>query len=393
MKKIPASFHRYVVSGPKPTIDAILALLRDHAFKTGDFGKPDEVEYGWSGGDHVLDAEFSFDHNVFGDVLVFGLRIDTNKPPGSLKTAYLAQECQALAAGNPSGFISKAQKRNAKETVARKLEDEIRSGQHRRSKVVPVLWDLAAGTVYSTAKGGSDDKLREIFARSFSVELEHLTAGSSACRLLDTAGRRRDYEDMQPTRFVRGPEGEGQQPEYPWVAKGVEPKEFLGNEFLLWLWLWHLADTLMGSIPVAGPLRKYDVFFDRTLELDCAYGQTGRDALRGDRPTKMPEAHDALKSGKLPRKAGLIISVAGEQFSLALSADGLSISSLKLPEVEADGERELFEGRLAHLRTIAAAVDALFAFFLADRADHAWETRVAGIRKWVVAAKCAKAVA
>jgi hypothetical protein len=145
MKKIPASFHRYVVSGPKPTIDAILALLRDHAFKTGDFGKPDEVEYGWSGGDHVLDAEFSFDHNVFGDVLVFGLRIDTNKPPGSLKTAYLAQECQALAAGNPSGFISKAQKRNAKETVARKLEDEIRSGQHRRSKVVPVLWDLAAG--------------------------------------------------------------------------------------------------------------------------------------------------------------------------------------------------------------------------------------------------------
>ena len=388
MKKIPTSFHRYFAS-PTLTIEAILDGLRAHAFRTAAVGIPEELEYGWSGGDHMLDAEFSFEHNVFGDVLAFGLRIDTNKPPGSLKAAYLAQECRALAAANPSGFISKAQKRDAKETVRAKLEDEIRSGQHRRSKVIPVLWDLAEGTVYSPATGAAEDTLREIFARAFGVEMSPLTAGSSACQMLAEVGRTRDYEDLVATRFVRGPEGEGRQPEYPWVAKGVEPKEFLGNELLLWLW--HLADTLMGNIPVAGSLKEIAIFFDRTLELDCAYGQTGRDALRGDGPTKMPEAHDALKSGKLPRKAGLIISVAGEQFALALSADRLAISSLKLPDVEADTERELFEGRLAHLRTVTAAVDALFAFFLADRTGHRWENRVAGIRKWIVTPKPATA--
>ena len=50
-------------------------------------------------------------------------------------------------------------------------------------------------------------------------------------RLLEPHGRRRDYEDMRPTRFVPGPEGEGQYPEYPWVMKGPEPKDFVGNEF------------------------------------------------------------------------------------------------------------------------------------------------------------------
>ena len=72
-----------------------------------------------------------------------------------------------------------------------------------------------------------------------------MTAGSLALRLLEPHGRRRDYEDLRPTRFVTGPEGESQFPEYPWVAKGPEPKDFLGNEFLLWLW--HEADAAPAS--------------------------------------------------------------------------------------------------------------------------------------------------
>ena len=75
--------------------------------------------------------------------------------------------------------------------------------------------------------------MAEIFERTFKCELQPLTAGSQAARLLVEGGKRREYEDFRPTRFVAGPEGEGQYPEYPWVAKGPEPKDFLGNEFLV----------------------------------------------------------------------------------------------------------------------------------------------------------------
>src|SRR5205823_3752099 len=124
-----------------------------------------------------------------------------------------------------------------------------------------------------------------------------------------------DYEDLRATRFVTGPEGEGQRPEYPWVTKGPEPKDFLGNEFLVWLW--HQIEQNEGTVEIDGG--ELTAYIDRSLELDCAYGQTGRDFLRGDGASRMPEALDALKSGKVPRKAGVILHAAGQQFEFNLN--------------------------------------------------------------------------
>ena len=90
---------------------------------------PEETEYGWGGGRHILDSKFSFERNVFADALHFALRIDTNKVPGKLKKAYRMMEEEATAAANPSGFISKSQKRETKESVRRQLDQELRSGK------------------------------------------------------------------------------------------------------------------------------------------------------------------------------------------------------------------------------------------------------------------------
>ena len=100
--------------------------------KPGEFGA-EEVEYGWGGGRHVLDGHFGFEQNVFADALHFALRIDTNKVPGDLKKAYQLMEEEAVAAGNPSGFISKSQKRDVKDVVRRKLEE---GGRYRLIQTV-----------------------------------------------------------------------------------------------------------------------------------------------------------------------------------------------------------------------------------------------------------------
>src|SRR3954469_3968388 len=119
------SFRRFAVLGDAPTSpdEKLLEKLGEHALKTSDIGLPEEVEYGWSGGRHVLDGNFSFEHNVFGDSLSFALRVDTNKVPGDLKKAYQIIEEDAVPKKNPSGFLSKQQKKEVKDTVNKKIDE------------------------------------------------------------------------------------------------------------------------------------------------------------------------------------------------------------------------------------------------------------------------------
>ena len=376
------SFRRFAVVGDSSAqIDQdLLDKLAENALRPGELGVPEESEYGWSGGRHVLDGEFTFENNVYGDALFFALRIDTNKVPGDLKRAYTAMEEQAAAATNPSGFISKNQKRDAREIVRRKIEEEIRSGRFRRSKLLPIVWDLPSATLYCAASGSALEQLLELFERTFGLTLQPLSAGSIAIRLLEPKGRRRDYEDMRPTRFVFGSDGESQQPEYGWVSRGPEPKDFLGNEFLLWLW--HETEKNGGDVSTAGG--DVSVLFDRSLDLDCAYGQSGKASLRATGPTHMPEARDALRTGKVPRKAGMVLDVSKMQFSLTFNPESFSIGAARLPDVEeAETPRVVFEERIGLLRELSKSIDGMYESFLKVRASSSWEGQSSTIRRWI----------
>ncbi len=276
------TFRRFAVIGnkqPQSVTQDHLDALAEFALREKELGVPEEVEYGWSGGRHVLDGAFSFENNVFADCLHFALRVDTNKFPGELKKAYQIMEEEAAAKKNPSGFISKLQKRDARDVVRRKIDDELRGGQHRRSKLVPVMWDLTTSTVYSAASGKAFEYLAEIFECTFDLTLAPLSSGTLALRLLEPKGKRRDYEDFRPTRFVTSLTSESEYPEYPWVLKGPEPKDFLGNEFLLWLWF--EAEGKNGGSIQTEAAGEVTILIDRLLDLDCAYGQSGKDSLAG----------------------------------------------------------------------------------------------------------------
>ena len=75
----------------------------------------------------------------------------------------------------------------------------------------------------------------------------------------------------------------------------------------------------------------------KTLTLDCPRGETGRDSLTDDAPTRLPEAFRALQSGKLPRKAGLILVRHGAQYELTLQAETLAVSGAAAPQAGRPG--------------------------------------------------------
>ena len=334
-----------------------------------------------------LDTTFSFDNNVYADAVVFGMRVDTHKVPGELKKAYLAIEEAALAKKNKSGFISKDQKKEAKENVLKRIEAEMRDGRYRRSKLTTLLWDLTTGTLYGSVSGKTFEMLAELFERTFGFALMPLSAGSLALSTLEPKGRRRDYEDARADAVRIGARRRIAISRISLDAERCRAQGLSRNEFLLWAW--HEAELRDGIIKVdgTGNNREVSLMIDRSIDLDCAYGQTGRDGLRGDGPGRMPEAKDAVRTGKVPRKAGLLLNASGCRFLAdAQPRSDAWFGSAKLPDIEdAESPRVVFEERIALLRDLTKTVDKLFEAFLKLRLSAGWESQVTAIRRWAVA--------
>jgi hypothetical protein len=383
------SFTRFKVVGDAPTMpdETMLEKFSQQALREDELTTA-EVDYGWVGGRHILDGEFGFANCVFNDCISIGMRIDTNRVPSELKKAYVALEENASASKNPSGFASKQQKKLARESASRKIEEDLASGRFRRSKLIDVLWDMTSQTLYAPVSLSQRDQLMELFERTHGLTLEPVSSGNLAAHLLDASGKRREYEDLTPTKFAAVP-NDGPA-EYPWTAKGDRTKDFLGNEFMLWLW--HASMHNGGEIRAGGDTAT--VMFARLLDLDCCFGTTGRTSLKFETPIEMVEAQEAIRTGKVPRKGGLAVALHGQIFALSLTAETLAMGGLKLPEIEnADSPRVLFEERITLLRNFCKAFDELFKSFIVARAGTGWEAHVQTIRKWMGAKSRAIAAA
>src|SRR5262249_49533251 len=157
---------------------------------------------------------------------------DTNKIPPDLLKAYTAIELKALAALNPSGLPSNRQRREAKDTARSRIEDEAKDGRFLRRKAYPVLWDaLSNELLVGTTSSGVIDRLDSHFEDPFGVGFEPLTAGTLAFRLAESRQQSRGIDDASPSPFVPGVSPEA----VSWVPD-ENSRDFLGNEFFLWLW-------------------------------------------------------------------------------------------------------------------------------------------------------------
>ena len=124
----------------------------------------------------------------------------------------------------------------------------------------------------------------------------------------------------------------------------------------------------------------------KTLTLDCPQGLTGSDSLKDEGPTRMPEAFRALQSGKLPRKAGLVLVRHGIQYDLTLQAETLAVSGLALPKVEGASGHEAHVARIDSLRHLVETLDLLYDAYGRRRTGPDWAGDLGRIRSWLTAA-------
>ncbi len=371
------TYVRYQISGdsPLPFGDEILEAVEQHAIgRHGAADANDGVRVGWAGGDHVLDTTFDHGKNLLNDALQVAIRVDTDKIPGSLLRAYTKMETDARAAGNPSGVPTKAQRAEAKEAARARAEAEAADGRFRRHAHYPVLWDGLSQTLYAGATSASVlDRLLTLFRETFDRTLEPITAGTLAQTLAPV-------ENFGPVGFV------GQDASYTsvaWAGEHADRPDFLGNEFLLWLW--HTLQNVGDTVKLADDTEA-TVMVAKTLTLDCPRGETGRDCLTNEGPTRLPEAFRALQAGKLPRKAGLIVVRQGSQYELTLQAENLSVSGASLPKIEGASGHELHMARVDQLRHLVETLDLLYDAFGRCRTGPEWSNELGRIRRWLQAA-------
>jgi len=372
------TFARYQVKGRSPGTfgPEYLERVQAHAIGRQRVANADGVEVGWTAGDHILDTSFDLVKNVVNDALHFCLRVDTNKLPSDLLRAYAQVDLQALAKNNPSGVPSARQKREARDSARERLEDEAKDGRFLKRKAFPVLWDapsneLLVGTTAVTAL----DRLHTLFEHTFGQGFELLSAGRSAFRLAQSRRQTAAIDDAAPSAFVPGLATD----EVAWLPDETG-RDFLGNEFLVWLWF--MLDSDSDTIALADG-SEAALMLTRTLMLECPRGQTGRESISSDAPARLPEARQALQAGKLPRRAGLTIVRHDQQYDLTLSAESLAVSGARLPAPEAVEERARLEERVGQLRHLLETLDLLFDAFVEKRASEGWVKELGRIQKWL----------
>jgi hypothetical protein len=353
-----------------------LDQLQDAAIGKQRIATGDGSQVGWIAGDHILDVRFDLAKNVINDSLQFALRIDEQKIPSDLLRAYTQVEIEGFAASNPSGFASSRQKREARQIAKERLEEEAKDGRYLRRKAIPILWDalsneLLVGTTSVTVL----DRLHPLFKETFNRTLEPMTAGRQAFFQAEANQQTRGLDDAAPTAFVAG-----QAQEVAWVSDEAD-RDFLGNEYLLWLWfqLSGEADTIKLSDDT-----EVAIMISRSLVLECPRGQTGKESISSDGPTRLPEAIRAIQAGKLPRRAGLTLVRQDHTYELTLQAETLAISGAKLPVPEAEENRARLEERVTQLRHLLETLDLLYLAFTSIRlSSDAWQKESSRIKKWL----------
>jgi hypothetical protein len=223
------------------------------------------------------------------------------------------------------------------------------------------------------------ERLQILFRETFDRTLEPITAGSLAYAQAESRGEERLVEDFGPIGFV---DGAGYST-VVWSADDASSRDFWGNEFLLWLWHTLQADGDTIALPDESEAA---VMMAKTLTLDCPRGETGRDCLTNEGPTRLPEAFRALQAGKLPRKAGLIVVRNGMEYEMTLQAEALAISGAKLPKAEGVSGREAAIARIDGLRDLVETLDLLYDAYGRRRTGAEWADNLRRIRRWLLQA-------
>lgn len=180
----------------------------------------------------------------------------------------------------------------------------------------------------------------------------------------------------------------------------IKTKQFIGAEFLTWLWYEAEAGNLSCQIncPVSMTSKNFYFWIDDKLTLKSNSHKTHESILKGGEPSQSHEAAVGLKDGKTVNsiKLGIHIETIGDYF-VQLNSNDLILRSLQLPlnssnnssdyddeSREDSQESHVLKKRLLQINLLLQAFDLLFSTFTKQRLNPEWQTvTLPKVRSWI----------
>jgi recombination associated protein RdgC len=145
----------------------------------------------------------------------------------------------------------------------------------------------------------------------------------------------------------------------------IEQGRFLGEEFLLWLWMRGLTEG--GTSGKDGDLSA--CFIDDEVMLVSERGDVKELSLRKGTPQESLEAFESLSRGMRPCRAKVRMLAGDMEWVFMLGAAQLELSAMKLPPTQAKDLHGRVSDRLFLLEEGTSHIERRFAIFLEARAN------------------------
>jgi hypothetical protein len=158
----------------------------------------------------------------------------------------------------------------------------------------------------------------------------------------------------------------------------LERGRFLGEEFILWLWMRGLAHG--GESGNAED--QSACFVDDNVQLVNERGDVKELALRKGNPAESREAFEALSRGMRPSRAKLRLMAGDMEWTFTLHAESLLAAGMKLPPTAAKDPSGRAADRLFLLEEGLAHFERRFQIFLRERVSDG-RVMEAALQDWL----------
>jgi len=360
--KGPLTFSRFTVAGRLPSdfMDMVQRQIRRHAFQDLAADTQEKI-LGWTGIANVLDTEFRHASYVWGDYLLFTLRIDRRSvPPSLLKLRAFEAERQHLK-DTGRKKIDKTTREQIRET----LRQDLLRGLPPTPSFFEVCWSVSSGRLLFTSL---TEKVMQDFQDLFKSTFDLTPLPFAPWHPQRSADEKVSKIDHMP--MTEGQAGESKTP---------------GREFLTWLWFKSEERNGMISIPGIG---ETEVRFVRRLVLESGDGEYTESVVCQGLHADLREGREALRQGKKIREARLQVTRDAATWEFTFKADRFEFQSLKMPVVmDDDEEQDNRDGRVLEriylLETVVNCMDELYGLFAALRRSEAWQQEQGRMEKWL----------
>jgi recombination associated protein RdgC len=164
----------------------------------------------------------------------------------------------------------------------------------------------------------------------------------------------------------------------------VRKTEFLGREFLAWLWF--RAETDRGLFDM-GEKGTAELWFDGKITLQSENEMGAETIICAGRTSNMREARFALAEDKEVVQATVKLGIGDNQWSFVLDSTWMNFSTFKSPKVMQDRGEDpdgIFYEKMFLIEEAVSAMDEIYSSFIKLRLSPEWSDQERpALVKWI----------